>query len=187
MSGLVVALCMAGETKTLAPDVTKTPFPKQSVQGKIFGNEFVPTQVIVRRQGEQKITGPGADRSIQYSVTFRTGKDFFADQEISLWVSIDPKDKFESLNLVEKPHRFFDKEGEKDFMWKGKKRNVGMGITSAFLTLSKPKNSSEIYSERFSARLALGKRNGSKIPGSIILVLPDKAGFIAGNFTALVK
>jgi hypothetical protein len=185
MNGLLLVLCLNDTTKPLSKDVSNSPFMTNKVKGELYRKPFIPNKVEVKKIGIQKVTSFGkTDKSMQWAIKFRNGTDFFADQEIAIWVSIDVNEKLDGLSFKEKPHRFMEDSGS-DFMWKGKERNVGMGITSVFLSRKDNMSGDNIVSDRFSARISFGKQVGKQIPGKIVLAMPDGKGYLSGTFTAV--
>jgi hypothetical protein len=184
MISAAITLLVLGEVKT-ARDVTNLPFPTGKVSGKLFGLPFMPTKVLIKplSNASCKINGKVVDSAPTYALKFRTGKEFFADQEVSVWFTIDAKDKLSNLVLKRKPFKFTDPKND-SFVWKGKTRNIGMGPTTIFITQDKPTSKSSSDMNMFSVRIVFGVQKGQTIPGKILLESTDRKAILAGTFTA---
>lgn len=170
-----------------ARDVTKLPFPVTKVSGKLFGLPFTPDKVTINQLGNAslKIKGKVVDSAPTYALKFRTGKEFFADQGVAVWFTIDAKDKLSNLVLTRRPRQFMDPDDD-TFTWKGKKRNVGMGPTAIFLSQDKPTSKSSTHMNIYSVKIVFGVQKGKTVPGKILLESPDRKAILAGTFTAQI-
>lgn len=185
LSSLVL---LSGDAKIVGKDVLPIPFSNRPVGGRLFGSSFIPDQVILKKLGESTMSSGGkvSDRGQSYQLIFRTGKDFYADQEVQIWFTLDPKEPVSNLKLTRLPKRASEQPWE-IFNYKGKKRSIGMGITTIFADSSKPKSMNTSYSFEFGCKLHFGATKSNQMPGKIILSLPDRAGAIEGNFNAKIE
>lgn len=125
------------------------------------------------------------DQAKTFHLSFRTGKEFIADQQVELAFNIDLKDKLSGLKLARKPISL-DEPMTPLFMWKGTKRAIGMGLVGVFVNSKQPQKTDH-YNMEYSAKLELGEPKNGKIAGRILLHLPEQNGTLAGAFTATLE
>lgn len=151
--------------------------------GVVGGQLFVHASSKIRFVGYNRVkNGSEIDKSRAYWLTFSQGDSEGSSKFVVIIVS-DEK-TVEGQTFKVKPFAFGE-EGWRDqyFNHKGKKRMVALGITAATYSLG-VSNSGEMFNDRITGRVEFGKRKSNgKIPGKIILVLPDKS-YITGNFQA---
>jgi hypothetical protein len=132
-------------------DVAKLSLPDTPVAGKVGGQEFKPDKVEFKNN----------------NLVFRTGKEFFADQEVEIWLS--DFESFEGLNIEVKPGQGFLKTPQ--IHMSAKKPGGNLPDTQMFM-------------EKYAMKLEFGKPEGGKLPGKIHLCLPDKdQSYLAGAFS----
>jgi hypothetical protein len=169
-----------------AKDVTNLPLPQNPIKGSLFKTSFKPTKVTLKKIGISKAMAPRLrDQAQTYHLTFRTGKEFIADQQVQIAFNLDLGDKLNGLKLTRKPISTDDPMTPL-FMWKGKKRAIGMGLTGVIAD-SKSTRKSDLFSMEYSAKVEFGTPQKGKIPGRIILQLPDEKGTLAGAFSATLE
>lgn len=121
--------------------------------GRLAGQEFRPDKV--QYDGD--------------TLTFRQGKEFFADREIKLLGFGDSVTR-EGLNLAVTPDKEF-----------------GLNVPHVHASWKKPGAplpETQMYMDKYALKLEIGKPEGGKVKGKIHLSLPDAAkSFLAGSFT----
>jgi hypothetical protein len=121
--------------------------PNTPAAGRIGGQEFRPDRVEY-------------DGNI---LTFRQGKDFFADREIKLMGFTEA-----GLNQVATPDKEF-------------------GVPQVHVSWKQPGGTlpeTQMHLSKYALKLEVGKPQGGRVPGKIYLCLPDQAkSFLAGTFT----
>jgi hypothetical protein len=128
-------------------DVQAMDPPNTPAAGRVGGQEFRPDRV--EYDGN--------------TLTFRQGKDFFADREIKLMAFND-----EGLNRVVTPDKEF-------------------GVPHIHASWKEPGGmlpQTEMHMGKYAMKLEVGTPQGGRVQGKIHLCLPDKAkSFLAGSFT----
>jgi hypothetical protein len=136
-------------------DVKKLVVPDKPAYGKLHSQTFIPDKVKFENG----------------TLTFRSGKDLLADQEVSIMLFLQGDEKpggmtFEigTASGFGSPHLHLHyKEASQDF----------------------PKT--EMFMDKYAMKLEFGKEADDKLPGKIYLCAPDAAkSFLAGTFTAEV-
>ncbi len=152
--------------------------------GVVGGQLFVHAQSKVRFVGYNRVKNGGeVDRSRAYWLTFSQGDEKEGGSEFVVTVVTDSK-TVEGQTFKVKPFAFGE-EGWRNqyFNHGGKKRMVALGITAATYALGVG-GKTEMFTEKITGRVEFGKRKSNgKIPGKIILVLPDKS-YLTGTFQA---
>jgi hypothetical protein len=133
-------------------DVNALDLPDAPLAGRLGGQEFRPDKV--------EFDG--------HALTFRQGKEFFADREIKLMMSGD-SDTREGLNLVVAPDKEFDISAPHvQASWK----KPGAALPET-----------QMYMSKYALKLVVGKPEGGQVKGKIHLCLPDEAkSVLAGSF-----
>jgi hypothetical protein len=128
--------------------------PDTPVAGRIGGQEFRPDKVVFNGK----------------TLTFRQGKEFFADREITVMM-LGSGDTLEGLKLEVAPVQGFgDVAAQVNASWK---KTAGDQLPTA-----------EVHLNKFVLKLELGKIEGGKLAGKIYLCLPDATkSYLAGTFT----
>jgi hypothetical protein len=136
-------------------DVKKLVIPNAPVSGKLHGQTFIPDKVKFENG----------------TLTFRRGKELFADQEVSIMLFLQGDERpggktFEIGTAADfgSPHvHLHYKEAGQDF----------------------PKT--EMFMDKYAMKLEFGKAADDKLPGKIYLCAPDAAkSVVAGTFIAEV-
>lgn len=144
-------------TDPYSMDPAKHAFPASPVAGRLGGKPFTPDRIEL--QGDQ--------------LTFRQGKDFFADQEISIHFKLDPGKSPEGTRLVISPTQKWH-EGPVPSLHTGT-RKAAAGIPET-----------KFVNDGYALTLEIGKNTGGKVPGKIVLCLPDaEQSYLAGAFEAV--
>lgn len=134
-------------------DVAQLSPPSTPAAGWLGGQEFKPDKVEL--DGDHLV--------------FRRGKEFFADQEIKLWLTGD-HESFEGLKIDVKPDKGF-----------------AMDTPHVTVAAKKPGGNlpeTQSYMEKYAMKLEFGKIEGGKLAGKIHLCLPDKdQSYLAGTFS----
>jgi hypothetical protein len=184
-----LSLCALAPAQWKA-DVSSASIPARAAAGSIAGTPFTPDRVELRSLG-MNTAGDGKrvmDRAQAYTLTLRQGKKFFADKEFQVFFATEPGQKLDGLVLTFRPFAFGTK-GFRDQQYPpGKAYAVGRGITGVHRWLRPPGSSgqTEMFLDRFSARIEFGKRSGKRLPGKVYLCLPDShKSFVVGSFTAI--
>lgn len=167
----------------IAADVSNAKIANMPVSGRLAGKSFVPTRVELQSLGLSKVTVADkvVDQSRQYILLFRTGKEFFADAEIKVWLTFDDGTPIAPRTWHWKPTSFgTDAHRAQSYPKKSSQGSVGRGITSVHYNPP-----SEMVQEGYSANLQLVKQVGRFVDGRIHLRLPD-GSFLNGTFRAMV-
>lgn len=189
MVAALVALVMSPGV----PDVSQRPIPNQPVSGKLNRASFRPDRIELQRLGINKATENGkvVDEAQAFVLRFRTGKDFFADQEITVWFTLDRGQAVDGRVLTVTPVEFGSEAWQRARERQRPGTSVARGISGIHASFKKPGRDmpdTDMHMDKFSARLEFGKRQGSVVPGKIHLRLPDPAGStLAGTFRATLK
>lgn len=131
--------------------------PNEPIAGRVGGQEFKPDKVELQGDG----------------LTFRTGKEFFADREIKLFLGGD-FDSFEDLKIEVKPDQGFSTDTPHVHM---AVKKTGDGLPD-----------SKTFMEKYAMKLQLGRIVDDKLAGNIHLCLPDNdKSYLAGRFIVNVK
>src|SRR5262249_14551288 len=135
-------------------DVAALNPPDTPVAGRISGQEFKPDKVVFE----------------QGSLTFRTGKEFFADKEVKVFLTGESAgESVENLKVEVKPDQEF-----------------GVHIPHVHMGAKKPGDpfaNPEMFMSKYAMKLEMGKIEGGKLTGKIHLCLPDNAkSYLAGTF-----
>ncbi|MBA4189388.1 MAG: hypothetical protein C0467_15435 [Planctomycetaceae bacterium] len=137
-------------------DPAKHILPQTPARGRLRGKPFTPDRVEL--EGKR--------------LSFRQGKDFFADLELSLQLN-DKKDLTDGLKqIVRTSQKWSD------------------GIPSLQVSSREGKNlpDTKFISDDYALTLELGKATKGKIPGSIYICLPDShRSYLVGTFVAQRK
>jgi|GEM_PF-1881745 len=127
--------------------------PDAPLAGRLGGQEFRPDKV--EYDGN--------------ALTFRQGKEFFADREIKL-LAFGGSDTRGGLNLVVTP--------DKEFEFNVPHVHASWKKSGAALP------ETQMYMGKYALKLEIGKPEGGKVRGKIHLCLPDEAkSFLTGSFT----
>ncbi|MCX7702247.1 MAG: hypothetical protein N2039_15330 [Gemmataceae bacterium] len=136
---------------TMDPDKMKT--PKDGLVGRLGGEPFRPDQV----QFENQV------------LTFRSGKEFLADQEVIIFLFADLKELTAKPMLV-KPKRDFGDLAPHVHVHSKRKAGQAPDIG--------------VYTDKYAMKLELKPEKDGQLRGTIHLCLPDDAkSFLAGTFT----
>ncbi len=152
--------------------------------GVVGGQLFVHASSKVRFVGYNRVKSAGqVDRSRAYWLTFSQGDDKEGGSEFVVTIVTDEK-SVEGKTFKVKPYEFGEEGWRKQaFSHGGKQRMVALGITAATYALGVG-GKTEMFSDKITGRIEFGKRKANgKIPGKIILVLPDKS-YLTGTFQA---
>lgn len=137
-------------------DPAKHVFPASPAAGRLYGTPFTPDRVEL--EGD--------------TLTLRSGKEFFADQEISVVLG-DKAKPADGVKLVVRPSQ----------TW-------GEGIPGLRVSARKGKDlpDTKFVNDGFALTLELGKTDKGKADGKIYLCLPGaEKSYLAGTFTAQRK
>lgn len=178
---------LAGVSLSLA-----TPYQGPAM-GKLRGHEFRPDRVELKRLGLNTATSQGkvTDRAQAYTLTFREGKGFWPDREVQVWFALDVGTKLEGYRLRARPFAF-GTEGHRTqaFPKRGLAASVGRGVTGVHATVPKPGSEmgdTDIYNDRIDAEITFGRRQGNRLAGRIVLVLPNgRNSYLTGTFWAVL-
>jgi hypothetical protein len=142
-------------------DVTKMKIPNAPVSGHIGGRKFKADRVEYRSSLTQ--------------LTLRQGKDFFADDELSIFLFLK-KDESpfgktfvfgpKEAAMLRAPHIYKSQRHSKD----------------------KAPKTTDFLDGGYALKLEFGKAKEGRVPGKIYVCLPDKEkSVIAGTFEAIIK
>lgn len=138
-------------------DPTKHTMPTTPVAGRLNEKAFVPDRIEL--EGNQ--------------LTLRSGKEFFADLKIVIFLDGSKKPDEETKLVVKPSQRWTD------------------GIPSLHVSVMKKKDGlpeTKFVNDKYALTLELGKLEAGKIPGKIYLCLPDEGkSYLAGTFVAQRK
>lgn len=152
--------------------------------GVVGGQLFVHASSKVRFIGYNRVkSGAESDKARCYWLTFSQGDETEGGSEFVVVIVSDNK-TVEGQTFKVKPFEFGE-EGWRNqyFNHGGKKRMVALGITASHYALGVG-GKSEMFTDKITGRVEFGKRKSNgKIPGKIILVLPDKS-YVTGTFQA---
>ncbi len=151
--GLALPAPAAGSA-TWSLDLAQLQYPDRPAAGRVHGVDFTPDRV--------KLEGN--------VLTFRQGKQFFADREIKIFLFVEPESLARGLHLELRPDAEAGAQVPHVHLgW----LEIG-GLPKTDMVMSK-----------YAMRLDLEKAQGSKLPGKVYICLPDAAhSFLAGTFTA---
>jgi hypothetical protein len=138
-------------------DPTKHSPPATPAAGRLDGKPFTPDRIEF--QGGQ--------------LTFRQGKDFFADAELVLTLKADNGGSGEGARVLVKPSQKWH-EGDVPSLTTSTRKGDNLPDTK-FVT------------DGYALTLELGKKAGGKVPGKIHVCLPGaERSYLAGTFEAAV-
>jgi hypothetical protein len=134
--------------------------PDAEVTGVVRGKEFKPDTVTIDRGNW---------------LTFRQGKEVFADIEVKIWLLPKAGESVESKTYEIGPA--------------GVKGGSTPHVQIATMGANRRVPQSESFLNRYAMKLTLGaKESDGSIPGTIYLCTPDSGkSFVAGKFTATAK
>lgn len=134
-------------------DPAKHVVPASRAAGVLGGKPFVPDRVELE----------------EHRLTFRQGKDFFADLEVAL--TLDQKAKLgDGTKVVVRPSQ----------RWTDGIPSIQSGVRG-----DKGLPDTKLVNDDYALTLVLGKPENGKTPGSIYLCLPDSSrSYLAGTFVA---
>jgi hypothetical protein len=164
------------------PDCSKAVMPRHGVKGVLFGAAFSPDKVEISRG---KPLGSGSGKRTAWFLTFRSGREFFADQEIKLFL-LTPGSKplFGTRYVVGTEGVFRMANPIRD-------GNVTYPPVQG-VHLSKNAGRGRLphtdMSPRFTLQLAFEQGSGERISGSIYLCTEGTPkSWIAGRFSAALQ
>jgi hypothetical protein len=168
-------------------DASKAAIPQRPAVGKVAGELFK----VDKAEIQFSPASPGKPGSHPGAIlTLRQGKEFFADRSFVVFLALKPGSKLDGLILQVPPLQFGPGSFERQphFIVNGNAMPILQGIHMSHRKPGKPLPDTDMFQDRYSMHLQLGKANGDKIPGQIYVSVPDKAkSYVAGTFTATLK
>jgi hypothetical protein len=158
-----------------------------AVAGRRFVVEGAEAVLITDAVG---MVGKGP-KACQYHLTLREGKDFFADREFKIFITLKPGQTLDGRSYFVRPVEFNSDAWQADKDRSGTFNGAVLGVSGVHMSAipsgsDMPKT--EMFMDRFSLRLQFGKSAAGKIPGQIDLRVPDKArSWVIGRFAATLK
>jgi len=184
---LVGPFAQADETKDKLygrADYSNSSIASDRAGGVVGGQLFVHASARVRFVGYNRVkSGAESDKARCYWLTFSQAAENEDGSKFVVIIATDAK-SVEGQVFKVKPFAFSEPGwGDQYFNHKGKRRMVALGITGANYSLGTA-GKTEMFGEKITGRVEFGKRRSNgKIPGKIILVLPDKS-YVTGTFQA---
>lgn len=158
------------------------------VTGRLFNAPFNPTQVEVNVLGRASIKNPGkAEHAETVHIHFRTGKDFFPDQEILLMMQLPQGTQISNLRWVQPPVEFGTEAYRKQFYPKG--NNLAWGVVGAHYSRKQPGKSTPTteMSRVVGASIAFGPVQNGRVSGHVDVRIDGGKAVLKGRFVATVK
>lgn len=165
-----------------------------TVSGHLVNRPFKPTQVWLKKLGPNTVSdqsGRVVDKADGYILEFRTGEDFFANETLEVWFSLNSNAKVVPLNLKSASVKFGTDAYRRQHYKRDGSSCVARGVTSVSYGYRKNGESMpdlEMVMDEIGCQLSLKAGPGGSYSGSIDLRLPRHPKvWIKGSFTAYKK
>jgi len=181
LSILVLPLSASGESVGWLADATTAQFPNRAASGTVHGSRFEMQRAEITGGETKGADGKPYDHGT-YFIHLRSGKEFFADKEFTIFVATKLGEKLDGKAYTLKIGGNFAQTV------KVKVGNVTypaiQGVHMSYTVPGKSLPETEMFMDKATLRLEFGRSSGGKLPGRIYLCVQDKAkSFVAGTFT----
>lgn len=186
----VVSLCPSSGFRSDVSDVSGVAIPNVPVVGKLKGKPFHVNEVLIGADGLSTVraAGYGEDSARPFKLRFIERDGWMRKAEVEVRIQMDAGAKLEGQLIVWKPYADGTAE-ERQQQYRGKAgARLPRGITKVYVSTfpaSGGESVQERFGDRISARIEFGVLKNGKLPGRIILALPDTPrSYILGVFEA---
>lgn len=184
---LLTLLSLSGGS---VPDVSQAAIPSKPVYGSVLGSPFRLTEAVMEADGKNSTYTErhGSDSVRPYKFSLREYRDGAPDPIVYIRFSVDWDKRIDGTTIAWKPFAMGSPEDNKQKGLDQAVVRLDRGITRVSLYWQPESGYAKeeaAIRENLSARIEFGKVKDGKLPGRIILALPDKAqSWIAGTFVA---